>query len=188
MDVSTLQTLSTVFFVLAGVLFVVACILFFYFDVIHLIGDVTGSTARKAIEDIRKGNEISGDKAYKPSAVNKSRGKLTDKISPSGKLVQHTAGLNVATSTEKLTSATTETTVLDESAGATTVLSASAETIVLSQSVSADTTMLNQSFGETTVLAPVEEAPVVDFDNIDKRSSVILELEMGFIGSAELIE
>ncbi len=189
MDISTLQTLSTIFFVVAGVLFVVAGILFFRFDIIRIIGDVTGSTARKAIEDIRKGNELSGDKAYKPSAVNKSRGKLTDKISPSGNLMKHTAGLTVATGTQELVPEATETTVLDEIVGATTVLSdTSTETTVLSQPISNDTTVLNQSFGETTVLNPAEDAitDVVGFT--DNCSSFSLDLEMGFIGSAELIE
>ena len=58
MSVELLQTLSTVFFVLAAVMFLIALALFFVLDVVHLVGDVTGSTARKAIEDIRKGNEM----------------------------------------------------------------------------------------------------------------------------------
>lgn len=180
MSVELLQTLSTVFFVLAGVLFVVAAVLFFYLDVIHLIGDVSGSTARKAIEDIRKGNEISGDKAYKSSPVNKARGKLTDKISPSGQLLHKTGGLNVATGTEKLDSQASSTTVLDDGIGATTLLS----------DATTETTVLSQTGGETTVLSAVPEAaPVVSaVEYTNNYGNFSLDLEMGFIGSAELIE
>lgn len=179
MSVELLQTLSTVFFVLSAVMFLIALALFFLLDVVHLVGDVTGSTARKAIEDIRKGNEISGDKAYKPSAVNKARGKLTDKISPSGQLIQRTAGLGVATGTAKLS-----TTELLPQSDETTVLDApSDETAVLSVQTN-ETTLLSQNTNETTVLSQATSAAVSAVHD----TAFALELEMSFIGSSELIE
>lgn len=181
MSVELLQTLSTAFFVLAAVMFLIALALFFVLDVVHLVGDVTGSTARKAIEDIRKGNEISGDKAYKPSPVNKARGKLTDKISPSGQLVQRTAGLGVATGTAKLSTTellpqSDETSVLDTVSNETTMLSG----------VTNETTILSQPTNETTVLSQASFNVSNSIETVE--NTFVLDLEMSFIGSSELIE
>lgn len=131
MTVDLLQTISLVSYILSAVLLLVSAALFFLLAVPKLFGDVTGSTARKAIENIRRQNESDGDKAYKPSVVNASRGKLTDKISPSGKLERALAGGDINVGTQKLTTidlspAVNETTVLNNSAAA------SAETSVLS--------------------------------------------------------
>lgn len=192
MSVELLQTLSTVFFILAAVFFLIALALFFVLDVVHLVGDVTGSTARKAIEDIRKGNEISGDKAYKPSPVNKARGKLTDKISPSGQLVQRTAGLGVATGTAKLSTdelnpQSDETSVLDVVGNETTVLSADANETTLLSGVSNETTVLNNTYGETAVLSDFIESAYQD-SYVNANNNFVVDLEMSFIGSSELIE
>ena len=123
MTVETLQMLSTVAYVLAGVFLLAAIAIFFLLDIRSVIGDVTGATARKAIRDIRAQNEASGNKAYKPSPVNAARGKLTAKISPSGRLEPQMAGMGGSPGTEKLS--TMELTVLQqpEEVGATTVLS-----------------------------------------------------------------
>jgi len=85
---------------------------------------VSGATARKAIDNIRKQNAESGDKAYKPSPVNAERGKLTDKITPSGNLLAQSAfPLGISVGTNKLASndialavalQSNETTVLEE--------------------------------------------------------------------------
>lgn len=181
MSVELLQTLSNVFFVLAALMFLIAVALFVVLDVVRLIGDVTGSTARKAIEDIRKGNEVSGDKAYKPSAVNKARGKLTDKISPSGQLVQRTAGLGVAIETAKLSTAE----LTPQSDDTAVLYSQTAETTVLNE-VANETTVLSQNTNETTVLSTISSAEKTDGNR--KSSTFALNLEMSFIGSSELIE
>lgn len=116
---------------LAGIMLAVSIALFFYFKIPNVIGDLTGSNARKAIEEIRIQNENSGHKTYKSSLVNQNRGKLTEKISPSGQLIKHeVSGSAMATekiSTQQLTPM--ETTVLDAQ-----IMSAG-ETIVLSESV-----------------------------------------------------
>ncbi len=128
MTIELLQTLSMGSAILSGVLLVLAIVLFFVLDIRVVIGDVTGSTQRKAIDEIRKQNEESGDKAYKPSPVNTARGKLTDKITYSGKLQQMTGKVDYSAGTEKLNTTElvngiNETTVLDIGTGETTVLS-----------------------------------------------------------------
>ena len=136
--------------VLAGVMLAVSVLLFFLLNIPHVIGDLTGRTAKKAIEEIRNQNELSGDKTYKTSAVNRERGKLTAKISPSGRLEHNTSGgLHGAMptskiSTEELPPAFAETAVLD-SGNETTVLDSGNET-----------TVLNQDSGETTVLSATD--------------------------------
>ena len=73
MSVELLQTLSLTSYIIAGVLLLMSVALFFLLDIRKVIGDVTGSTARKAINSIREQNEASGNKAYKPSPVNAAR-------------------------------------------------------------------------------------------------------------------
>lgn len=75
--------------ILACLFLALAVVLFFVLKIPRVIGDLTGATARKAIEDIRNQNEESGTKSYKPSAVNRERGKITEKMTRSGKLVKH---------------------------------------------------------------------------------------------------
>lgn len=74
--------------ILCGIMFAVSLILFFYLNIAKVIGDLSGSNAKKAIDDIRSQNEKTGYKTYKSSAVNQERGKLTDKISASGRLIK----------------------------------------------------------------------------------------------------
>lgn len=162
-----MQTLSLIFFILAGVFLLISIALFFLFDIHRVIGDISGSTARKAIENIRQQNEETGDKAYKPSRVNMERGKVTDKISMSGKIHKQADPLTVATGTSKLE---------DVDYDSTDYLPTSSETTVLNN-VSATELFENQNIvGETTVLSQT----AVNVFSID--------YEIGFCGSAEIIE
>lgn len=155
-----------------GVFFVIAAILFFVFKIPKVISDLTGRTARKAIENIRMHNEQTGDKTYQSSAVNLERGKLTDKISQSGRLVPRDAtpfGTGVITekiSTMELDPAG-ETDVLDQPIGETDVLAP----------VAGETDVLAPVAGETEVLAPVVQ-PVQVFT---------VEYEITFIHTSEVI-
>lgn len=89
--------------ILCGIMAATSVFLFFFLKIPKVIGDLTGSTARKAIEEIRQQNESSGHKTYKTSLVNQQRGKLTDKISPSGNLCPAgTDPLGGAMATEKI--------------------------------------------------------------------------------------
>ncbi len=72
----------------AAVMLAVSVILFFVLKIPRVISDLSGRTARLAIEDIRKQNEASGDKSHRSSSVNLRRGKLTEKIPKSGR-IQH---------------------------------------------------------------------------------------------------
>lgn len=161
MTVELMQTLSMVSFILAGVLFLVAAALFFLLDIRRVIGDVSGSTARKAIENIRQQNEETGNKAYKPSPVNMSRGRVTDKISPSGRLAQQTDPIGVAVGTSELNSSDVE---YAFTASETTVLDVAQN--VAYQAATSETTVLTQ---------PTQMAFAVDY-------------EIGFCGSSEIIE
>ncbi len=174
MSVELIQILSLISYVVAVVFFLVTIALFFLLNIPKVFGDITGANARKAIENIRQQNEISGDKAYKPSPVNAVRGKITDKISPSGKIKSRTNGIGVAVETEKLTAEqlvrdAQETTVLNDIGSETTVLSA----------LESESTVLNSEgkVGETTVL--------IQDENVNGFS---VDIEIGFTGSSEIIE
>ena len=170
MTVETLQMLSTVAYVLAGIFLLAAIAIFFLLDIRSVIGDVTGATARKAIRDIRAQNEASGNKAYKPSPVNAARGKLTAKISPSGRLEPQMAGMGGSPGTEKLSTMelTAATTVLTETA---------AETTVLQQP---------EEVGATTVLSEAEREPAAP--KSEEKRAFHTDVEMGFSASSEIIE
>lgn len=176
MTVELLQTISLVSFIIAGVLLLLGIALFFLLDVPKLYGDISGRTAKKAIEAIRQQNESSGNKAYKPSAVNAERGKLTDKISHSGSVVGKTSGSGISVGTEKL-----HTDVLTAKANETTVLNnGSSETTVLEHQGGA---------GETTVLAQNQVGVNSDESaNIPASSGFTVDVEMSFTGSSEIIE
>ena len=63
MSIDVLQTCSIGFWVAAGIFFLTAVALFFLMDIPKLYGEISGRTARKAIEQIRKHNEeaLTGD-------------------------------------------------------------------------------------------------------------------------------
>ena len=171
-----------------GICFVITAILFFTLRIPKVISDLSGRTARKAIEDIRRQNEQSGDKSYQSSAVNLERGKLTDKISKSGRLVtRDSTPFGTGVITEKIS-----TQRLDEPAGETMVLSGGNETTVLSGgnettvlSGGNETTVLNQSMGETAQLtqtaSPAQQyvAPV--------QQAFTIEIEITYIHTDEVI-
>ena len=154
MTVETLQMLSTVAYVLAGVFLLAAIAIFFLLD-------------------IRSQNEASGNKAYKPSPVNAARGKLTAKISPSGRLEPQMAGMGGSPGTEKLS-----TMELTAAAEATTVLTETA----------AETTVLQQpeEVGATTVLSEAEREPAAP--KPEEKRTFHTDVEMGFSASSEIIE
>lgn len=162
MTVELLQTLSLVSYIIAGVLFLLALALFFLLGIPRVFGDVTGANARKAIENIRQQNEGSGGKAYKPSQVNVVRGKITDKISPSGNIERKTGNYSVSVQTAKLST--------DE------LTREAQETMILSDNPN-ETTVLNYQSNETTVFQ--HEKNSVDFS---------VDFEIGFVGSSDIIE
>ena len=148
--------------IVAAVMLIVTVLLYFLFKIPSVIGDLSGATARKAIKEIREQNEKTGDKGYSPSAYNVQRGKVTDKISGSGRINRNASsgfgGINTSKiSTQSLIeqAQASETTVLENMQGdSTTVLNPqSNETTVLNQQ-SNETTVLSPQSNETTVLSP----------------------------------
>lgn len=174
------------------IMFVVSMILFFVLKIPAVIGDLSGATARKAIENIRNQNEESGEKVYKSSAVNKERGKLTDKISPSGTLHSKTSDrLGFGMKTEKISTQRLE----GEEAGETTVLTSGNETTVLSGYAN-ETSVLNEVpvYNETSLLSPdmMSVPGTVDFGNTGKLPTMsvffVIEQEITFIHTNEVID
>lgn len=103
--------------ILTVVMFTASVSVFVLMKIPRVIGDLTGSTAKKAIQNIRDKNINTGAKTYKSSVVNKERGKITDKISQSGKIVQKQINSTSAMMTEKIDSQelyNNETTLLTE--------------------------------------------------------------------------
>lgn len=158
---------------LAGLSLIIAVILFFVLKIPSVIGDLTGSTARKAIENIRNQNESSGDKTYKSSAVNRERGKITDRITPTGTLIKNPTDLmGGAMATTKI---------------GTQQLAAEAqqayETSLLEDTGANETTVLNTgSAGETTVLEQTAMEQGADNSNV-----FVIEYEITFIHTDEVI-
>ncbi len=155
--------------ILAGIMFVVSVLVFIFLRIPTVIGDLTGANARKAIENIRNHNESTGDKTYRSSQVNRERGKLTDKITPSGRLIKDPSlSLHGAMGTEKISTqqldnqeAVRETTVL------TGELTEGSETTVLIQ---------NGHANETTVL-----------NAQTYKNEFVIEYELTFIHTDEVI-
>lgn len=160
--VELLNILSLVAYIAAGVLFLVAVALFFLIDVPKLFGDLSGRTAKRAIEEIRQQNELDGNKGYRTSVVNSERGKLTDKISQSGRLQIHTAGLPISVGTEKISAQNWE--------------QLSNETTLLVSNSSLDG-------GETTLL--VDERVYATSTALDEIFTI--DVEMSFAESSEII-
>ena len=154
-----------------GLFFVIATVLFFTMNIPKVISDLTGRTARKAIENIRMQNEQSGDKSYQSSAVNLERGKSTDKISKSGRLTPREATpFGTGVITEKIS-----TMKLEQPAGETEVLSAE------------ETSVLNAGAGETMVLSPADSGQA----NVPEEHHphiFAVEYEITFIHTSEVIE
>ena len=202
MTVESLQTLSLIFFILAGVLFLVTVALFFILNIVKVFGYLTGINAKRGIEDIRIHNEVS------ESAKSSSKEKVTSKFSFSRKLQKDNSdGVVIETaklSTSELVKEAMETTVLDQSettvletsANETTVLdTSSSETTVLNTSVN-ETTVLNGSASETTVLSGSNYSPVnlntqestMDSVSNETNQSFYIEYEIYFAESTEIIQ
>lgn len=153
--------------ILSAIMLVISIALFIILKIPNVISDLTGRTARKAIENIRNQNESSGNKTYRSSLVNQERGKLTDKISPSGQLLKEpSTALHGAMYTEKigtqpLASELPEEveTALTEESGATSLLE-------------------HQTSNETTILSCDEPIQQVVFE---------IEYEITYIHSNEII-
>ena len=181
---------------LAGIMLITTVVLFFILKIPNVIGDLTGSTARKAIENIRTQNEESGVKTYKSSAVNKERGKITDKISPSNRLIKNeSSGFGGAMATEKISKKDSphipaeETSLLNDNnsaAGNETTVLGSNETTVLGGNettlLSGELAFANTQMNETVVLSEAVPTQAAASDNL-----FTVEYDITYIHSNEVI-
>lgn len=76
--VEIINILSVIAFAAAGVCLLLVVFVWFRFSILSVINDLSGKTAKKAIEQIRSNNMRTGDKSYRSSPVNISRGPLTE--------------------------------------------------------------------------------------------------------------
>lgn len=135
--------------ILSGIMFVVSVLIFIFLKIPKVISDLSGATARRAIKNIRQQNEASGDKAYKVSAFNEARGKLTDKISQSGNVVQQYQAQMRGIDTTKIG---TQELYMDEAANQTSVLTY--ENIMApGNGGTGETSVLSAAYAETSVLS-----------------------------------
>lgn len=199
MTAELLQTISSGCYGIAVALLIVTVALFFTLDIRSVYGELSGKTAQRAIEEIRKKNEETGTKAYKPSKVNAERGKLTDRITDSGKIISATdniaSGIGVGTEkfpTDMLSPAGNETTVL-QSEETTVLYSAEQQTTVLPKQ-SQETTVLTAP-QETTVLISnqgsnqqLSEQYEVPLQSIQQSQPFTVDVDISFTGSSEMIE
>lgn len=65
---------------LSGIALIAAVIMFIRLNIPAIIGDLTGRTVAREIKAMRDTNASSGDKRFRPSAVNLERGTLTEKV------------------------------------------------------------------------------------------------------------
>ncbi len=159
--------------ILSGIMLAVSVLLFFTLKIPRVIGDLTGANARKAIADIRSQNESTGNKAYQTSQVNRERGRITDKMTPSGRLVRReTQPLFAAMATEKIGTQQLE------------PFEPQAETAVLSQ---APETAVLSGGNETTVLSNVQGYAPAEAVGSGWDESFAIEYELTFIHTQEQI-
>ena len=134
--------------VLAVGMFIISVLVFFLLDIPSVVGNISGASEKKGIESIRNQSKNYENKNSQSYDHAKDRGRITDKISPSGNIIKNpSASIEGVIETEKISSVrlspANETTVL------TGELSAySPETTVLSEeTVSDETTLLDTSSG-----------------------------------------
>lgn len=68
------------------IMFIVSIVLFFKLNILKIIYDLSGVTAKRKIQEIKEQNIISGQKKYVPMALNTEKGQITGKLNISEKL------------------------------------------------------------------------------------------------------
>lgn len=202
------RMLFYIFLALSLLSLLVAVILFFKFRIVSVVGDLSGSKARKEIENIRQQNASGGNKAFNSSVTNVNRGKITDRISLSGKVQSKSSklgGMAMGTSKIQQPLNSPAQTVLDRNqlSEETTVLTGqtdSNETTVLAGQVNNETTVLTEQTNnnETTVLGSAShtgqlpvgsaETTVLGYEaNNNKKAKIVIEEDITFVHSNEHI-
>lgn len=81
-DAEILSMASAICYVLGGLGLALSLFFWFKFNILAVINDLSGRSAKKAREANRKFKEDNGGKGYKPSRVNAVRGKVTSEMKP----------------------------------------------------------------------------------------------------------
>ena len=105
MSVEQLRMISAAGYLASGILIVVTVILFFVFKIPQLVRDITGVTARRAIEDIRRQNEEDGKGGSHVVMRKRGWSHHTGQMTPSGKMqdmFNGTSGPSGAKKSEKI--------------------------------------------------------------------------------------
>ena len=196
MSYETYRLIFLIGAILAGVMLVTAIVLFFVLKIPRVIGDLTGATARKAIEGIRSQTEQSGDKEQKRSVS--PSGRLQGRVTK--KLESENARTDEKMSTQKLPAEShkhgkekgkgtaPETTLLAPESNETTILTGYEETVTPAQGVGAP--FPAPAAGETMQLAPTAPAPAAAQPPQPAPSggaAFVIEYEITFINSSEYI-
>ncbi len=100
MSVEVLQIITLIFFVMSGALFVIAVCLFFAFNIPGIVGNLSGITAKRAIEDIKTKSEEGSREHISYSRLMKDR--RTEKIAGSVKLGRQTSRIRHGKTTGRL--------------------------------------------------------------------------------------
>ncbi len=182
MTIETLQTISFICFLLASVFFLISVAMFFILNITKVVGDLSGITAKKAIENIRSQNDSGTEKQQKHEVINNSaQTSVSTKLKKSGAQgFAQTSKLNTST----LNKDNNETTVIAD-AGKT-----SEETTVLAAASAPETSVLVESFAETTVLANEQSVITVkpnDITAVPKTYEFKIDYEIWFAASKEII-
>lgn len=150
MSVELLQTGSLACFIVAGLFLIAAIVLFFVLDVPALIGEVTGATERKAIENIRMQNEDTSE--AKSVKANKAKKAVKPSAQPQMKEADGNPG-TAKLSTAKLLTGSEGTTLLNTESNATTLLNAESNATTLLNTENNVAAFMNNGDSETTILS-----------------------------------
>ena len=101
----TYETYIWLSYICAGlsvVMLIVSIFLFFKLKIFDVIGDLTGSKAKRAIKDINEQNASKTNSRNKVSKTHNERSKITEKITQSGNLERKNTSSGFQMETEKL--------------------------------------------------------------------------------------
>lgn len=172
MTVELLQILALISFGIAGVAFLITAALFFLLDIPKLYGEISGRTAKKAIQSIQRHNEA--EDSLEKSGIEKR--KVTDKITPDENLRRPADRPALNHGAEELPEPFFDMGQVNAAAAPFAVPKRS-KTTVLPENA--------PSHGKTTLLAQTEDVPA---QQGEKSSPLRVIVEIGFAESDEIIE
>ena len=200
MTADTLQLISLISFIAAGVFLIIALFLFIYLKIPRVIGDLSGRTARRNIAKLRSENEKGGAKAFRPSKVNLERGPLTETENRLNKpldpnetqtMEMEAPGENAGGDTDVLEHSSTPAQEGTAVLGSSAAYPANETTPLMPQpsfsagGVSGETSMLNEA---SAAPAPSTYAPSNETDLLDREPGGGTELlNNEFVGGTEVL-